>query len=79
MPPELDAAADRLAVYLLVRAGYNVDGATAFWKRLATNVPATVLNGYGANHPGTAARVAAVEKAVAEVKLKQGGKKPLVP
>jgi hypothetical protein len=79
MPAELDAAADRLAVYLLVRAGYDVDGAPAFWKRLAANVPATVLNGYVANHPGTTTRVAAIEKAMAEVKTKQGGKKPLVP
>jgi hypothetical protein len=79
MPPELDAAADRLAVYLLVRAGYNVDGLPAFWKRLSTTVPATVLNGYVANHPGTAARVTAIDKAVVEVKGKQSSKKPLVP
>jgi hypothetical protein len=79
MPPELDAAADRLAVYLLARAGYGVDGATEFWKRLATTVPATVLNGYVANHPATAARTAAIDKAVVEVKGKQSSKKPLVP
>ena len=79
MPPELDAAADRLAVYLVTRAGYNAEGASAFWKRLANSVPATVLNGYVANHPGTAARVAAIDKAVVEVKGKQSSKKPLVP
>jgi hypothetical protein len=79
MPAELDAAADRLAVYLLVRAGYGVDGVPAFWKRLSATVPATVLNGYVANHPGTAARVTAIEKAVVEVKGKQSSKKPLMP
>jgi predicted Zn-dependent protease len=79
MPPELDAAADRLAVYLVTRAGYNAEGASAFWKRLASTVPATVLNGYVANHPGTAARVTAIDKAVVEVKGKQSSKKPLVP
>jgi hypothetical protein len=79
MPQDLDAAADRLAVYLLARAGYNIDGAAPFWKRLAANYPATVLNGYVANHPATTFRVAAIEKTVAEVKAKQAAKKPLVP
>jgi hypothetical protein len=79
MPQELDAAADRLAVYLVVRAGYNVDDAAPFVKRLAANHPATVLNGYVANHPATAIRVAAIEKAAAEVKAKQAAKKPLLP
>ena len=79
MPQDLDAAADRLAVYLLARANYNLDGASAFWKRLAANHPATVLKGYVANHPATAIRVAAIDKAVAELKAKQAAKKPLLP
>jgi hypothetical protein len=79
MPQDLDAAADRLAVYLLARAGYDPDDAVSFWKRLAGTHPATVLNGYVANHPATAFRLAAIEKAVAEVKAKQAGKKPLLP
>ncbi len=79
MPQDLDAAADRLAVYLLARAGYNIDGYAPFWKRLAATHPGTVLNGYVANHPATAFRVAAIDKAVAEVKDKKAAKKPLVP
>ncbi|MDL2354765.1 MAG: M48 family metallopeptidase [Pseudomonadota bacterium] len=79
MPQELDAAADRLAVYLLARAGYNINDAAPFVKRLATTHPVTVLNGYVANHPATAFRVATIEKTVAEVKAKQDAKKPLLP
>lgn len=79
MPQDLDAAADRLAVYLLARAGYDIDGIAPFWKRLATSHPVTVLNGYVANHPATAFRVAAIEKSVAEVNAKQAAKKPLLP
>lgn len=79
MPQELDAAADSLAVYLLARAGYNIDGAAPFWKRLAATYPATVLNGYVANHPATAYRLAAIEKSAAEIKAKQAAKKPLLP
>ncbi|WLI88077.1 M48 family metallopeptidase [Massilia sp. R2A-15] len=79
MPADVDAAADRLAVYLLARAGYSLDGATAFWKRLASTYPASVLNGYVANHPATATRTAAIDKAMAEVSARQKAKKPLVP
>lgn len=79
MPAEMDAAADRLGIYLAARAGYDVEDAPAFWKRLADQVPPTVLNGYSANHPALPARLAAVEKAVAEVKAKRSAKKPLVP
>jgi hypothetical protein len=79
MPAELDAGADRLGVYLAARAGYDVEDAPAFWKRLGERVPGSVMNGYNAHHPALAARVAAVEKAVAEVKAKRAAKKPLVP
>lgn len=79
MPAGLDAAADRLSLYLLARAGYDIDGADEFWKRLAEAYPATVLNGFTANHPSTAARTAAIERAAAEIKARRAAKKPLVP
>jgi hypothetical protein len=79
MPPELDAAADRLGLYLAARAGYEIDNADNFWKRLNETYPATVLNGYNANHPAIAARLAAIEKAQGEIKAKKSAKKPLVP
>jgi hypothetical protein len=79
MPADLDIAADRLSLYLLARAGYDTDNAGAFWKRLAATYPATVLNGYVANHPATAARLAALDKADDEVKAKRTAKKPLLP
>ncbi len=79
MPQELDAAADRLALYMLIRAGYNIDGAAAFWQRLATQYPASVPNAYTAIHPSSAYRVDAINKASAEIKGKQAAKKPLMP
>ncbi|MFL6672445.1 MAG: M48 family metalloprotease [Massilia sp.] len=79
MPAELDAAADRLALYMLARAGYDTDGVDDFWKRLARTYPATVLNAYTANHPALPARLAAIEKAAAEIKGKRAAKKALVP
>lgn len=79
MPQELDAAADSLALYLLARAGYGIDNAPRFWLRLATQYPASVLNGYTANHPSTAFRIAAINRTTTDVRALQKAKKPLVP
>lgn len=79
MPPEMDIAADELSLYMLARASYNVDAAAPFWKRLAATHPVSVLNGYVANHPATAARLSAIQGSLAELKSKQASKKALVP
>ncbi|MFC4930111.1 M48 family metalloprotease [Massilia sp. GCM10023247] len=79
MPSNLDAAADRLAVFLLARADYDIDGVARFWKRFTAATPVSVANGHTANHPSIAARLTAIELAVADVKAKQDAKKPLVP
>jgi hypothetical protein len=76
---ELDAAADTLALYMVARAGYGIDGARQFWERLATQYPASVLNGYTAIHPATGFRLAAIAKGTQDVKAKQAAGKPLLP
>jgi len=78
-PADLDVAADHVALYMLARAGYNVEHAHAFWQRLSTQYPASVLNGYTAMHPGVIARLAGIDHTVAEIKAKQAAKKPLLP
>lgn len=79
MPADADAAAARLGLYLAARAGYDTDDAQAFWKRLAETYPASVLNGYTANHPALGAQLAAIGKAQGEIKAKRGAKRALVP
>lgn len=79
MPQELDGAADRLSLYMVARAGYSTAGARAFWQRLTTQYPATVLNGYTANHPSVNYRLSVIDKTVAEIRSKQSSNKPLVP
>jgi hypothetical protein len=79
MPQELDGAADTLALYMAARAGYSIDGALAFWQRLASQYPATVPNGYTAIHPATAYRLSVIGKTIAEIKAKRAARKPLLP
>lgn len=79
MPQDLDGAADYLSLYMAARAGYSVEGAHAFWQRLATQYPASVLNGYTANHPAVAYRLQVIDKTVSEIRGKQAAKRPLLP
>ncbi len=79
MPADYDVAADNLALYMLARAGYNIDNARSFWQRLSGQYPATVLNSYTAIHPNVSARLAAMDRSVSEIKAKQAAKRPLLP
>jgi hypothetical protein len=79
MTAEMDASAARLGMYLAARGGYDTGEAPAFWKRLAETYPPSVLNGYSANHPALAPRLAAVDKAQSEIKTRRAAKKPLTP
>lgn len=78
-PQEMDAAADVLSLYMVARAGYRYDDAARFWQRLASEQPASVLNGYTHNHPATAYRIGVIEKIIPEIKAKQANKQPLFP
>ena len=79
MPKESDAMADSLSLYMLARAGYDIDNAPQFWQHLATQVPATILNGHTAIHPAIGYRLASMEKTIALIKSKQASKRPLQP
>jgi len=79
MPQDLDSAADTVALYMLARAGYSIDGAPAFWQRMAAQYPASVLNGYTAIHPSTDARITAINKAIKDIKTKQASRGTLLP
>jgi hypothetical protein len=79
MPKDLDVAADTVALYMLARAGYDVQGAHAFWQRLAEQYPADVLNGYTAIHPSTTARLENIDRVVSDVQDKIAKKQPLFP
>lgn len=77
--PVLDATADKLALYMLVRAGYSIDNALPFWKRLASRYPATVKNSHTAVHPSTAYRFSVMTEVLKTIKAKQAHHWPLVP
>lgn len=76
---EVDTAADTLSLYMLARAGYDIDTARNFWQRLATQYPATVLTSYTAIHPSTAFRMSVIDQIVPQVKAKLANNQRLSP
>jgi beta-barrel assembly-enhancing protease len=79
VPKEMDALADRLALYMLKRSGYDIAGVIAFWQRLAKQFPQNISYSHTALHPATDYRIAAIEKTIAEIEAQESvAKKPPV-
>ena len=76
MPAAMEMEADRLALYMLARAGYSPAIAATTWQHLAQN---TAPNSYTALHPWTDERLALLQATTEEIRQKQLSKKPLVP
>jgi hypothetical protein len=75
----MDATADKYSLYLLARAGYDIDGILPFWKRLANQFPATQPDSYTALHPSTAYRSSVIAAVSQVVKHHVKHRLPLVP
>jgi hypothetical protein len=76
---KVEQEADYLGCYFAARAGYDVSGAAAFWRRLAREYPALVSESASYSHSGTAARAAALARTVAEIEEKRRAGAPLLP
>jgi membrane-associated protease RseP (regulator of RpoE activity) len=72
-----EVEADHLALYLVARAGFALDAAPAFWDRYGRKAGLGIFS--DGTHPGRSSRVAAAEKTIAEIRLKQAQGLPLVP
>jgi hypothetical protein len=75
----MDATADKYSLYLLARAGYDIHQVLPFWKRLASQFPATQPNSYTALHPSTAYRSSVITAVSKVVKHHVKHRLPLVP
>lgn len=69
--------ADRLGVWLMARAGYDVDAVVPFWTRLEKRTSAGILA--DGSHPSLKKRLAAVAVAVAQLKAQRAAGQPLIP
>lgn len=73
---ESDDNADKLALYLLARAGYGIDGFEPFLQRLES---ATESHTSGNSSIIASTRMATLDQTIREVKTKKNGGLPLIP
>ena len=74
---DFEAEADYVGLYLMARAGMEIDGAESFWRRMAVENPGSIS--HSSTHPATPQRYLAIGTAVEEIhgKLRRG--EPLLP
>jgi hypothetical protein len=75
--PDFEAEADYVGLYVMARAGYAIDNAPAFWRRMAVENPGGIS--HTSTHPATNDRFVALQAAIAEIDGKRTAGLPLVP
>lgn len=76
---EYESEADYLGVYLAGRAGYKIDAAPLFWRKMAIEHPGSIMNRFNSTHPSTPERSVALRNTVAEIDAKRSARLALIP
>jgi predicted Zn-dependent protease len=76
---DIEREADYVGMYYLARSGYPIDGAAAFWRRMATEYPSTIRTSHSASHPATSERYLALDRTAVEIRGKDQSGLPLNP
>ncbi len=74
---DFEKEADYVGLYILARAGYDMNKATNFWRRMSTHEPNGIYG--GKTHPSNPERFVAMEQTVMEINNKKAAGRPLVP
>ncbi len=72
-----EAEADYVGLYYMARAGYEMQGVEAFWRRLGVRSPKSIVS--AKTHPVTPSRLLSIREAAAEIAQKQMASENLVP
>lgn len=77
---DFEAEADYVGLYFTARAGYEIDKAPNFWRRMASANPGGIRQrSFGASHPSTPERFLSLEKIVEEIRAKRAAGTDLRP
>ena len=74
---DFEREADYVGLYVMARAGLDVDHAANLWRRMATESPGSIK--FATTHPTTAERFVRLDQTAAEIRAKQAAGKPLLP
>jgi hypothetical protein len=67
---DFEAEADYVGMYLIAKAGYEIEGSADFWRRMAAIHPGSISSNHAASHPATPHRFVEIEKSVSEIQQK---------
>ena len=76
---EFEAESDYVGLYIMARAGMEIEGAADFWRRMAAEYPANIATNHTATHPSSPERFLAMEQTIEEIKRKKSEKSDLMP
>ncbi len=76
---EFGTEADYVGLYLMIRSGYDIKNAPAFWRRMGVEHPPSIRANHAASHPATPYRFVNLEKTVEEIERKRVAGRPLRP
>jgi hypothetical protein len=76
---EFEAEADYVGLYIMARAGMDIDDAAAFWRRMAVEKPEQIRDHFLATHPTSPRRFVAIEETVEEIDAKRSAGLELLP
>ncbi|MDX1764210.1 MAG: M48 family metalloprotease [bacterium] len=76
---EFEAEADYVSLYIMARAGLDIDKSPHFWRRMATAHPGSIEANHASSHPSTPERFVALEKTIEEIREKEASGSPLEP
>jgi predicted Zn-dependent protease len=68
-----------MGLYIAERAGFEIQNAPSFWRRMAAEHPGSIKSSFAASHPSTPERFVALEQAVQEIQKKKENGEALVP
>jgi hypothetical protein len=74
---EFEREADYVGAYYAARAGYDVNGAAAFWRAMGQSHPRTIR--FATDHPTSPARFIQMREVAAEIADKERRHLPLIP
>lgn len=69
--------ADYVGIYIMGRAGYNIQGMENFWRKFTLYSPNGLYTSL--THPSNPQRVVAIQSTVTEIERKQQAQQPLLP
>ncbi len=74
---DFEKEADYVGIYVMAKAGYDINQAAKLWRRMSIEDPEGIYN--SVTHPSNAARFVALQKAAKEIYYKRKNRIPLLP